>query len=190
MCIRDRDLTVKLIREGKDEATKAAFTFQMSKHHWKSIEEEMRAWVETNWERWQEEEPNWLDEAMRARIPLEYIPTATARQQEKERRGLVVNISANKKRVKPVGQEQDIPDQFPSDETSLEYPTIADTNLRQKEIAKLMAAVRKRRYNKKEIKEATTRFIAKLEERGAMEGLFHHSQDLSLIHISEPTRPY
>ena len=87
---RGKDLTVKNFREGKDDLTKATYTFQMSRHHWKSIEEEVRAWVVANWERWEEEKPKWLDEGMRNRIPVEYIPTVAARSEEKGRRASVV----------------------------------------------------------------------------------------------------
>jgi hypothetical protein len=87
---RGKDLTINNFREEKEDATKAAYTFQTSKHHWKSIEDEVRAWVVANWERWQEEEPKWLDEAMRAKIPLEYVPGAgDARRRESARRASV-----------------------------------------------------------------------------------------------------
>ena len=76
-------------REGSDEV-KTMFSFGRSKHHWISIEEEVRAWVEANWERWMEEKPKWLDEGMRARIPVEYIPTAAGRSKERGRRASVV----------------------------------------------------------------------------------------------------
>ena len=85
---RGKDLTIKNFREGKDEK-KAKYSFKYSKHHWTSIEEEVRAWVEANWERWEEEKPKWLDEGMRARIPVEYIPTVAARSKEKGRRASV-----------------------------------------------------------------------------------------------------
>jgi hypothetical protein len=87
---RGKDLTVKSFREGKEDATKAAFTFQMSKHHWKAIEEEVRAWVVSNWERWENEKPNWFDDAFRARVPVEYIPgEGDARMRESVRRASV-----------------------------------------------------------------------------------------------------
>jgi hypothetical protein len=86
---RGKDLTVKNFREGSD-AVKAKYTFQYSKRHWKSIEVEVRAWVEANWVRWEEEKPDWFDDAMRARVPVEYIPGAgDARRKESVRRASV-----------------------------------------------------------------------------------------------------
>jgi hypothetical protein len=86
---RGKDLTVKNFREGSD-AVKAKYTFKYSKHHWKDIEKEVRAWVEANWGRWEEEKPKWFDETMRARVPVEYIPGAgDARKRESVRRASV-----------------------------------------------------------------------------------------------------
>ena len=66
---KGKDLTVKNFRGGNDE-TKAKYSFKYSKHHWISIEEEVRAWVEANWERWEEEKPKWLDEGMLSLIHI------------------------------------------------------------------------------------------------------------------------
>jgi hypothetical protein len=86
---RGKDMTVKGFREGTDEV-KAEFTFKYSKHHWKAIEEEVKAWVEANWDRWVEDKPKWFDDAMRARVPVEYIPGAgDARSRENVRRASV-----------------------------------------------------------------------------------------------------
>jgi hypothetical protein len=82
-------LTVKHFREGADDV-KAIFTFHRSKHHWKSIEEEVKAWVEVNWDRWEEEKPDWLDDATRAGVPVDYIPeSGDARRRESVRRASV-----------------------------------------------------------------------------------------------------
>jgi hypothetical protein len=86
---RGKDLTVKNFKAGSD-AGKARYTFLTSKHHWKANKDEVRAWVEANWENWEEEKPNWLDDAMRARVPIEYIPGAgDARKRESVRRASV-----------------------------------------------------------------------------------------------------
>jgi hypothetical protein len=86
---RGKDLTVKTFKEG-NESVKAAAAFGTSKHHWKSIEAEVRDWVEANWERWEEEKPNWFDDAIRAKVPVEYIPGAgDARKRESVRRASV-----------------------------------------------------------------------------------------------------
>jgi hypothetical protein len=87
---RGKEVTVKNFMEGEDDAAKASYTFQMSKHHWKSIEGEVKAWVEANWDSWEENKPDWLDDAMRARVPVEYIPeSGDARRRESVRRASV-----------------------------------------------------------------------------------------------------
>jgi hypothetical protein len=86
---RGKDLTVKNFREGSD-AAKARYTFLTSKHHWKANEKEVRAWVEANWDRWEEEKPDWFDETMRTKVPVEYIPGAgDDRRRESARRASV-----------------------------------------------------------------------------------------------------
>jgi hypothetical protein len=50
----------------------------------------VKAWVKANWDRWEEEKPNWFDDAMRARVPVEYIPeSGDARRRESVRRASV-----------------------------------------------------------------------------------------------------
>jgi hypothetical protein len=85
---KSKDLTIKNFREATDDV-KALFTFHRSKHLWKLIEEEVRAWVEANWDRWEEDKPKWFDEATQSRVPVEYIPSATSRQRESIRRASV-----------------------------------------------------------------------------------------------------
>jgi hypothetical protein len=86
---RGKDLSVKCFREGSD-AVKALYTFEFSKHHWKANKKEVRAWVEANWDRWEEEKPDWFNEAMRAKVPVEYIPdSGDARRRESVRRASV-----------------------------------------------------------------------------------------------------
>jgi hypothetical protein len=87
---RGKDLTIKKYHVHQDERKKADTVFNTSRHHWKSIEEEVKAWIEANWERWEEDKPNWFDDAIRARVPVEYIPeSGDARRRESVRRASV-----------------------------------------------------------------------------------------------------
>ena len=79
-------MTVRCFRESENDAVKAHYTFKRSRHHWTLIQEEVRAWVEANWSRWEEEKPKWLDDEMRAKIPVEFIPIVEDRVEEKQRR--------------------------------------------------------------------------------------------------------
>jgi hypothetical protein len=85
---RGKDLTVQNFKEGND-AVKAKYTFKYSKHHWISIEEEVKDWVKANWTKWEEEKPDWFDDNMKKRIPIEYIPTGEAKRRESVRRASV-----------------------------------------------------------------------------------------------------
>jgi hypothetical protein len=85
-----KGLTIKKYHNHQEEGKKADTVFNTSRHHWKSIEEEVKAWVEANWERWEEEQPKWFDERVRARVPVEYIPReGDARRRESVRRASV-----------------------------------------------------------------------------------------------------
>ena len=87
---RGKDLTVKGFKEAKNDKLKASKAFRHSRKHLIQIEDEVKAWVEANWERWEEEKPKWFDDAMRARVPVEYIPGAgDARRRESVRRASV-----------------------------------------------------------------------------------------------------
>jgi hypothetical protein len=87
---RGKDLTVKGFKEAKNDKLRASKAFRHSRKHLIQIEEEVRAWVEANWEQWEEEKPEWFDEAMRARVPVDYIPeSGDARIRESVRRASV-----------------------------------------------------------------------------------------------------
>jgi hypothetical protein len=87
---KGKDITVKGFREANDDGKKGYAVFTNSKKHWRSIEGEVKAWVEANWDRWEEEKPTWFDDAIRARVPVEYIPGAgDARRRESVRRASV-----------------------------------------------------------------------------------------------------
>jgi hypothetical protein len=87
---RGKDGPLARFSNSNDDKKKASAIFGNSKHYWKSIEEEVRTWVQANWERWEDEKPDWFDEAMRARVPVEYIPeSGDARRRESVRRASV-----------------------------------------------------------------------------------------------------
>ena len=82
-------MTIEGFREGKGDGVKAAH-MATSMHHWSSIEDEVKTWVWANWEKWENEKPEWFDDAIRARVPVEYIPGAgDAKKRESVRRASV-----------------------------------------------------------------------------------------------------
>ena len=84
------DYTVKCFKETSEDSIKGFAVFTNSKHHWISIEDEVKAWVEANWERWEEEKPEWFTDALKAQVPVEFIPaTGDARRRESLRRASV-----------------------------------------------------------------------------------------------------
>jgi hypothetical protein len=86
---RSKDLSMAYFLEGKSDAVKFQ-VFTTSKHHWVSIEEKIRKWVEENWARWEEEKPEWFTDQKKATVPVEFIPTTgEARRRESVRRASV-----------------------------------------------------------------------------------------------------
>uniref|UniRef100_A0A7S2QX38 Uncharacterized protein n=1 Tax=Triparma pacifica TaxID=91992 RepID=A0A7S2QX38_9STRA len=67
--------------------------FELTTHYWVGIEDDMKCWVQQNWRRWMIETPEWLDDAMKARIPIEWIPNAGDRKRESVRRSSLRRVS-------------------------------------------------------------------------------------------------
>ena len=47
----------------KSDAIKFS-VFKRSRHHWVSIEGEIKKWVELNWAKWEEEQPEWFTDVI------------------------------------------------------------------------------------------------------------------------------
>jgi hypothetical protein len=68
----------KFLREG-DENKKAVFKY--NKKLWLGIREDVKAWTLENWERWEEEKPEWFGgDAWKAQIDDDMIPSASLRE--------------------------------------------------------------------------------------------------------------
>jgi hypothetical protein len=64
--------------------------FTASRHHWVSIEGEIKKWIELNWAKWEEEQPEWFTDVIKAKVPVDLIPTdGDARRRESVRRASV-----------------------------------------------------------------------------------------------------
>ena len=86
---RSKDMSMDYFRKGKRDAVKIE-VFCNSRHHWASIEDEIRKWVESSWDKWEEEEPEWFTDVTKAQVPVEFIPTTgDARRRESVRRASV-----------------------------------------------------------------------------------------------------
>jgi hypothetical protein len=64
--------------------------FSSSRHHWVSIEGEIKKWVKLNWAKWEEEQPEWFTDVTKALVPVDFIPAdGDARRRESVRRASV-----------------------------------------------------------------------------------------------------
>jgi hypothetical protein len=86
---RGKDMTMAYFLEEKSDAIMFS-VFKYSKHHWVSIEGEVKKWVKMNWAKWEEEQPEWFTDAMKAKVPVDFIPEdGDARRRESVRRASV-----------------------------------------------------------------------------------------------------
>ena len=100
---RGKDLAVRRFLNSNDDATKADAIFPNSKRFWKKIKGEVEAWVRQNWERWIEEEPEWLDDNLKSLIPVSMIPNVEDKKeieylQRDRRRSSLLSVGGERRR--------------------------------------------------------------------------------------------
>jgi hypothetical protein len=86
---KGKEYSMAFFLEEESEAAK----FQVldnSRHQWVSIEGEVKKWVGLNWAKWEEEQPEWFTDVMKAKVPVDFIPAdGNARRRESVRRASV-----------------------------------------------------------------------------------------------------
>jgi hypothetical protein len=86
---RGKDHTMAFFLEGESDVVKFE-VFANSRHHWVSIEGEIKKWVKLNWAKWEEEKPEWWTDVRKSWIPVDFIPAdGDARRRESVRRASV-----------------------------------------------------------------------------------------------------
>ena len=86
---KGKEFSMAFFLEEESEAAKFK-VLDNSRHQWVSIEGEIKKWVELNWANWEEAQPEWFTDVVKARVPVEYIPGAgDARRRESVRRASV-----------------------------------------------------------------------------------------------------
>jgi hypothetical protein len=82
-------------------------TLRKNKKQWLSIRPDVKAWTLENWERWEEERPEWFNDAWKAGVDDDMIPPASLRalsgvgsERRRSSLGDVLGVGA---RVAPVG---------------------------------------------------------------------------------------
>ena len=82
-------MTMAYFLEGESDAIKFE-VLGSSRHHWVSIEGEVKKWVKLNWAKWEEEKPEWFTDVIKSRVPVDFIPAdGDARRKESVRRASV-----------------------------------------------------------------------------------------------------
>jgi hypothetical protein len=86
---RSKDKTMSFFLEGESDKVKF-LVLTRSRHHWVSIEGEVKKWIELNWAKWEEEQPEWFTDVIKATVPVDFIPAdGDARRRESVRRASV-----------------------------------------------------------------------------------------------------
>ena len=89
--------------------------FESNERHWREIDEKLKMWVTENWARWMEEEPEWLNDNMKARVPPHMIPNIKDRQkvevlQSARRRSSLLGRISGRRRSSFTGADKVTPD--------------------------------------------------------------------------------
>jgi hypothetical protein len=86
---RGIDYSMSYFVKGESEEVKFQ-VFKKSRRHWVAIESDIHKWVELNWAKWEEEQPQWFTDQLKAKVPVEFIPEpGDARRRESMRRASV-----------------------------------------------------------------------------------------------------
>jgi hypothetical protein len=109
-----KDYSMAFFLEGESDKVKF-LVLTCSRHHWVSIEGEIRNWIESNWAKWEEEKPEWFTDVLKSTVPVDFIPKdGDARRRESERRasvdaaaegGLAGNLRASIRRTSVGGAD-------------------------------------------------------------------------------------
>jgi hypothetical protein len=86
---KSKDMSMAFFLEGESDEVKF-LVLTRSRHHWVSIEGDIKKWVELNWAKWEEEQPEWFTDVRKATVPVDFIPSdGDARRRESVRRASV-----------------------------------------------------------------------------------------------------
>jgi hypothetical protein len=68
----------KFFLEGDTDKARSK-TMRLNKKKWESIEGPVKEWVQKNWGKWREEEPDWFTDAWIVKVPDDFIPAGENR---------------------------------------------------------------------------------------------------------------
>jgi hypothetical protein len=86
---KSKDYGMEFFLQGESDKVKIR-VFTTSRHHWVSIEGQIKKWVVSNWAKWEEKQPEWFTDVIKATVPVDFIPAdGDARRRESVRRASV-----------------------------------------------------------------------------------------------------
>jgi hypothetical protein len=72
----------KFFTHGTTDDVKAE-VFGCNRNMWRAIEGDMKDWVQTNWEQWEDEQPQWFSEYFKASVDEEWLTPEELRRQKR-----------------------------------------------------------------------------------------------------------
>ena len=81
--------------EASHDGIKAGAVFNTSSDTWKNIRPAVKLWVKSNYDDWIEQRPPWFTDDMRAKIPLEMIPTKADKARMKSLKNMYSSAENN-----------------------------------------------------------------------------------------------
>ena len=94
-----------LFLEGERDITKI-IPIGFNKKLWRSIRDDVKAWTLENWERWEEERPEWFNNEFKGKLDDDMIPVESLRRMNEgggRRRSSLGDVLGFGAKVSPVG---------------------------------------------------------------------------------------
>ena len=67
-----------------DEGKKLRAVMNNCPYKWRSIRDEVKEWVQANWYRWEQEQPDWWTDALKGSIPDDMLPAPALKEEKKK----------------------------------------------------------------------------------------------------------
>jgi hypothetical protein len=91
--------------KSKDDAIKATI-INRNRNHWKTIENDVKIWVQENWDRWEIEKPPFFNDVWKSKLDISWLSTAELKRQNVSgsrvsvRRGSMLGVMAEHEKEK------------------------------------------------------------------------------------------
>jgi hypothetical protein len=82
-----KQMTIESFTLGDDDAAKSII-FSCNRNQWRSIEDDVKAWVQEGWWRWDDERPAWFTDAWKSKVNQDWLPREELKAHHHRRKGV------------------------------------------------------------------------------------------------------